>query len=274
LPEQGTGNQNNEKTKELILIYAHIRCWVNSPAEWQPMTFCHNGQLPWHVHQAMRIFTERNYKIFFYTANEMTDLSELDQYNCFEVRKVANECADFGIYKKAMESIWNHGLRDEIIIMNDSCFIMEENMYRLDDIFGQSDFFGMVYNSTSHLAGHLQTFFIHFSKQITDSKVWKEYWQGIDVNWSKGDVINRGEGSLTNTIFQAGFKFVYFADFHKGGWNGTDVFITRCPVVKIAGNERLYLERSHLKLSDIVGRRNNLSDSISNALNELQMQHI
>lgn len=68
-----------------------------------------------------------------------------------------------------------------------------------------ADFWGLVHSKQT--ASHLQSFFLGFSKRVTCSAAWADFWADVEDVEDKWEVIRRYEVGLTKHFRRSGFTF-------------------------------------------------------------------
>ena len=120
---------------------------------------------------------------------------------------------DFGSYKRGFLYAKENGLlndADELIFSNDSCF---GPFYDFDNYFNKidrtkCDFWGMNYNK--QFQKHIGSFFLVFSKKVFESESFILFINGIKKQERKEDVVLAYETTITQYLYQNGFKYDYY----------------------------------------------------------------
>ncbi len=223
----------------MIIIYAHCRLFCHDAhrTACDPLYF-DSPEIPWHVHQTLEAF--KGHEVWFYSSNPSTPLHDVQA-----VRKkiVPDSSFDFGIYKRAFEDLYFEGRSDNVVIMNDGCFLIPENLHRLYSTWLNYDFLGITYNSTNPIP-HLQTYFILFTKRMIDDERFRDYWlHYIQFGWDKWATIENGEIRMTATMASWGYNFGYFCRFseHRMQWANPACLRAKTPILKLKQNEGIYM---------------------------------
>jgi hypothetical protein len=123
----------------------------------------------------------------------------------FVTRK--NEGYDFGAYKFGMKQLRNSSENiTELLLMNNSVFLIEESL---------SGLLSKVRNSDSDITGltdtyerrpHLQSYFLHFAKEVVQSqKIWT-WFEGLKTNDDKQETVDSLEIPLMQELAEFGYK--------------------------------------------------------------------
>ena len=123
----------------------------------------------------------------------------------FVTRK--NEGYDFGAYQFGMKKLRNSSENiTELLLMNNSVFLIEESL---------SDLFSKVRNSDADITGltdtyerrpHLQSYFLHFAKEVVQSKEIWTWFEGLKTNDDKQETVDSLEIPLMQELAGLGYK--------------------------------------------------------------------
>jgi hypothetical protein len=123
----------------------------------------------------------------------------------FVTRK--NEGYDFGGYQFGMKQLRNSSENiTELLLMNNSVFLIEESL---------SGLLSKVRNSDSDITGltdtyerrpHLQSYFLHFAKEVVQSKEIWTWFEGLKTNDDKQETVDSLEIPLMQELAGLGYK--------------------------------------------------------------------
>jgi lipopolysaccharide biosynthesis protein len=123
---------------------------------------------------------------------------------CDHVIERENRGWDFGAWRDALArermDHWDH-----VILTNSSVIGPLHPLQQiLEKMEGQNlDYWGLI--QSRELLTHFQSFFLSFSKTVTGSSTWRDFWREVpDTNW-KNRVIFSGEIGLSRCLQAAGF---------------------------------------------------------------------
>jgi rhamnosyltransferase len=123
---------------------------------------------------------------------------------CDHVLQRPNEGLDFAAWRDALtaERLEDY---DWTILTNSSVI---GPLFPLEPVLkagetGNPDFWGMV--RSEELAPHIPSWFMSFSQKVTLSPVWHAFWENVDPNLRKRDIVRRYEVGLTEHLEKNGF---------------------------------------------------------------------
>lgn len=124
---------------------------------------------------------------------------------CDDVLIRKNEGYDFAGWKAVLQSETLHDY-DELILCNDSVY---GPFFPLERIFSEMkgkacDFWGMT--SNYDIAYHVQSYFLVFRKTVLVSGAFRKFWEDLEIQQTKKNVIRFGEIRLSQTLLKAGFR--------------------------------------------------------------------
>jgi rhamnosyltransferase len=134
---------------------------------------------------------------------------------CSNILTRDNKGLDFGAWQYALNILGKKELLryDEVIIANDSCYAP---IFPFEKMFSEMkskecDFWGVTENDATRYKGkdipmHLQSYFLVFRKRLFSSEVFWDFFNSIDINASRIDIILKYETTLTQTFNNAGYK--------------------------------------------------------------------
>jgi len=153
-----------------------------------------------------------NYVVFVTVVKlKRDDINKLNTI-CDNVILRENVGYDFMSYKVGLEN-FNYKMYDEVVICNDSVY---GPLHSLEKVFinmneKECDFWGIT--SSKEISFHLQSYFLVFKKYILQSKVFKSFWDNVQVLDNKRDIIEKYEVGLTQYLISYGFQPLVYADY-------------------------------------------------------------
>ena len=122
-----------------------------------------------------------------------------------------NEGYDFASWQTGLLSVGDIGIFDEVILCNDSVY---GPLFPLENMFTEMEkidcnFWGVTENHEGFY--HLQSYFLVFKKQVVRSKKFKNFFDSIEAETAKRNIIRKYEIGLTQTLIKAGFKPASYA---------------------------------------------------------------
>lgn len=145
--------------------------------------------------------------IVFVTTSEISqdDITRLEEM-CARVIVRENVGYDFMSWQTGIKVIESIDDFDELVFCNDSVY---GPIYPLGAIFDvmdkkDCDFWGMTDNY--EIVYHLQSYFLVFSRKVVSSKAFKDFWDAVNVERTKEEVIKNYEVGLTQYLISAGFR--------------------------------------------------------------------
>jgi lipopolysaccharide biosynthesis protein len=154
-----------------------------------------------------------NHLLFVTTSQIDTDAIARLKTICSDVIVRNNRGYDFVSWQTGLARLSNLGNFDELLICNDSVY---GPFYPLQGIVdsmtnNDCDFWGMTQSYA--IAYHLQSYFLAFKRKVFQSKVFTDFWDSVQVENNKRDIIKKYEVGLTQTLLSAGFKSATYAPF-------------------------------------------------------------
>jgi lipopolysaccharide biosynthesis protein len=154
--------------------------------------------------QSLRIISTH---IVFVTTSKINE-NEIGEIKtlCDQVISRDNVGYDFVSWQRGMKSVVNMSDFDEIVLCNDSVY---GPLFPLSGIFETmntkgADFWGIT--DSNQIAYHLQSYFLVFNRKITNSEVFKKFWNEVKIENNKKDIVKKYEVGLTRSFLSAGFK--------------------------------------------------------------------
>lgn len=125
---------------------------------------------------------------------------------CSKVISRENIGYDFSMWKTAINQ-YDYSQYDEVVLSNSS---VVGPIFSIDKLFSHMekhdcDFWGVTENF--QISRHLQSYFLVFKKNVTSSKSFREFWDGILEYENKWQVVLSYEVGLTQWFVQKGFSF-------------------------------------------------------------------
>lgn len=150
---------------------------------------------------------------------------------------------DFGSWKIGLEAVWDTlADYDEVVIMNDSCFgpindfktVFDEMNARDCDFWGIT---GTHLRKKQHFS--LNSYFIAFRKNVVTSPQFRTFWQSIEKQECKSDVVYKYEFGISDLLHAQGYRSDSYC-----GWFYTDIMVSsaffpkvwrkkNCPLMKV-----------------------------------------
>ncbi len=131
---------------------------------------------------------------------------------CSKVILRENVGHDFMSYKCGLESI-SFSDYDEVVLCNDSVY---GAFYPLTKIFEEMmpkrfSFWGIT--QSQEIAGHLQSYFMVFDKEVLGSRCFSDFWEGVCVLEKKKQIVSQYEVGLSRNLVEHGFKVGAYVDY-------------------------------------------------------------
>lgn len=170
-------------------------------AQWSP-----DGNVASHVQvhlEALREIADR----LVLVSNSSLDPAARQQIArlCDQVIERENKGWDFGAWRDAL-AMEEMDRWDNVILTNSSVI---GPLHPLRPILEQMerqnlDYWGLI--QSRELVTHFQSFFLSFSKRVTSSSTWRDFWRAIPDTNQKSRVIFKGEIGLSRRLQAAGFR--------------------------------------------------------------------
>lgn len=185
-------------------------------------SYSFRGVVEDYVYYYLKALKDAGFSIFFISTSELKEscvqkLKEL----AFIIIERENKCPDFGSWKIAL-SLLNGGRHlNSVLLANDSVFgpfydlgRIVASMKRKYDVWGMTDSYEIDY--------HLQSYFLHVSKNVLLSATWQSFWKTVDLSLTKQAVIDRYEAGLSRILKEANFKIGAYASIDIVSKNSRD----------------------------------------------------
>ena len=182
---------------------------------------------------------------------------------------------DFGSWKTAMDCLQEYNAEiEELLICNDSVYGPISDFSKLIRKFEQSPFDITSITDSFEINYHLQSYFVHFKKQVIDSKKFKEFWDEFQIIEDKNELILRNEIGLSKILVNEGFKLGAVAPASELGFvNNSHINWWRTLKDFGAGFIKIELLRDNPTKTDITNWEEKLS-SISDYPSSLITKHL
>jgi lipopolysaccharide biosynthesis protein len=118
----------------------------------------------------------------------------------------ANVGYDFCSWRDGIACLGNLQHFDEIVCANDSVYgpLSDMRPVMADPRVATADFWGMV--MSAQRGDHVQSWFFAMRRRAIESRAFGEFWESVEPQPSKQQVIDRYEVGLTETFAAAGFR--------------------------------------------------------------------
>ena len=157
---------------------------------------------------------------------------------------------DFAAWRDGMKAVGFDQLAqfDSVTLMNDTCFgpLWDlEPIYKKFENDEEVDFWGMTnYRKDKDFNEHIQSYYLSFKKKVLESKVFQEFWQGVQDFTNVQDVIDNYETKVTTNFLEAGFCYkTVFHTIHEDTtgmlypdfsyYNPTAILRHKVPFIKV-----------------------------------------
>lgn len=174
-----------------------------------------------HVIRYIKALTQVSQTIYFVSNCSNLAKIELEKIQPYtkNIFQRDNRGGDFAAWKTVLLQLYADSRLedfDELILANDSCYLASSSLTPMfDDMSGKnSDMWGITENicPTHHYEGkvinispHIQSYFLVFRKKILKSSVFKQFWQKVDLNYSRDQTIIHYEVGLTQLLREHDF---------------------------------------------------------------------
>lgn len=140
------------------------------------------------------------------------------QNYCTHILHRKNYGLDFASWKSAMLAIPGYHKAHQIILANDSTYIIGSLQRIFDEMSKNTcDFWGIT--ESQEFRPHLQSYFLCFKNRVLQHQAWQSFWQKLSAPHDKRQIIRQYETTLTQQFEMAGFTpaaFVPRAALPKG----------------------------------------------------------
>lgn len=124
---------------------------------------------------------------------------------------------DFLSWRTGFEAIPQHGIYDEIVFANDSCYgpMSDLALFWTRAAALRADLWGASLNR--QIRPHVQSFFMVFGRALIRSGFIRTFWHSVEPIPDKLQLILRYEVGLSERVEEAGFSIDALVDFPAGG---------------------------------------------------------
>ncbi|MCC9625613.1 hypothetical protein LPB41_28395 [Thalassospira sp. MA62] len=150
---------------------------------------------------------------------------------------------DFGSWKIGLGMIADQlGDYDEIVLMNDSCFgPIADFKAVFDEMDGRECDFWALTGTHLRKKNHftLNSYFLAFRKNVVADPKFMAFWDGVQAEKSKSDVVYKYEFGISDLLHDQGYRSATYC-----GWFFTDIMVSsaffpvvwrkkKCPLMKV-----------------------------------------
>ena len=161
-----------------------------------------------------------NFKKIIFVSDKRLEKKELNKIKFVdEFINRSHDEKDFGSWKRGINKIGIDNY-DELFLTNDSVIGPLIPIKKILDKMDQKkvDFWSISSAGKGHLF-HLQSYFLCFNKKCFQSKIFKNFFSNIKKLESKGELVEKYEIGLSQTLINSEFTFSHFIEH-----NDKDVF--------------------------------------------------